>query len=538
MEYTAVRYPTKEYRQYRPGSKGLNVHYRAFREQFYGNKAIIKHSFRDVNRNPSVGQYTDQRGIPTYAYKIPNGKMYKTAPLMARIPRGGSVPRVVGSLGDVQGQEFFTEGTYQPPSAPGQTLNSPFLFGKVSQTLQDATAQYQAQTGKPVDYKVIQSQPFRNYYTEYVKNSLDPKNRKAPAIADAELTEAVNNQELEVVNQAFATATTPTTPAADTRDTPMMEANYETLNMKGPKYKTFNMDVGTVVATRFPKYLELAITIDDAKNTFPTSPIQEPGNRETGYLQNNTIATSSEDAVTTNPGAVQVLTQDSLAPMRQLYNSGVSLINNMFNTNTEQQITEEEDTTSEFDDRLLKAKANWSKVRNSALNKVRRDKYESDKAVAVINAATTLKRKGKWNEIANKLRSKRDKEGARNLEIKDRVNRLLKPDKKGKGPLKKFVPKSSNLKRHDDFMKARKLSIDTLDQTIADGMGGLTVPQLKAKLEEHKIPFDDKSKKEVLYNLLRKYYEEHENYEDFTLGEIKRKKAKKVSLFLKNTNSF
>jgi hypothetical protein len=99
MEVIAVRYPTIEHRTYRPGSKGLNKHYKAHREQYYGHKGILQTSFKS-HHNPSVGQYTDQRGLPTFAYKIPNGKIYKTAPQMDKIPRGGNVPRVVGSLGE------------------------------------------------------------------------------------------------------------------------------------------------------------------------------------------------------------------------------------------------------------------------------------------------------------------------------------------------------------------------------------------------------------------------------------------------------
>jgi hypothetical protein len=115
MEQFPIRYPQTEHRRYTPGSKGLNKHYKAHREQFFGQKGIIKTEFRTIHRNPSVGLYTDQRGIPTFAYKIPDGKMYKTAPQMDKIPRGGNVPRVVGSLGDVF-QDVTDQGTPGPPS--------------------------------------------------------------------------------------------------------------------------------------------------------------------------------------------------------------------------------------------------------------------------------------------------------------------------------------------------------------------------------------------------------------------------------------
>ena len=95
-----ARYPTVEYRRAQPGSKGLNKHYKAHRIQFFGHKGILKTTFQTIHRNASVGQYTDQRGIPSFAYKIPNGKIYKAAPQMDKLPRGGNVPRVVGTGGD------------------------------------------------------------------------------------------------------------------------------------------------------------------------------------------------------------------------------------------------------------------------------------------------------------------------------------------------------------------------------------------------------------------------------------------------------
>jgi len=110
MEQFPIRYPQTEHRRYTPGSKGLNKHYKAHRVQFFGQKGIIKTEFRTIHRNPSVGLYTDQRGIPSFAYKIPNGKIYKTAPQMDKLPRGGNVPRVVGTLGDVF-QDVVDQGT-------------------------------------------------------------------------------------------------------------------------------------------------------------------------------------------------------------------------------------------------------------------------------------------------------------------------------------------------------------------------------------------------------------------------------------------
>ena len=465
MEYKAVRYPTKEYRQYRPGSKGLNVHYRAFREQFYGNKAIIKYSFRDVNRNPSVGQYTDQRGIPTYAYKIPNGRMYKTAPLMDRIPRGGSVPRIVGSLGDVQGSEFFQEGTYQPPAAPGSTLNSPYLFGKTTQVLQDAAAQYQAQTGKPVNAAVVKSKEFQDFYIKFKQNwqashGVDSHFRK-----DIQISDEISNvqDELPLVNPAINTDQTPQ-PVPDTVDTPMMEANYETMPS--------NMNEEQVVETRFPVLMG-GITKEVAKSNFPDKPILDAGNRQKGKIQNNTLATSSQQAEITNSGPPQVMAElvahirDSLYPLRV----ESAAVNDQFNRSTEQQITDDEDE-EEFDDSLIKAK-------------------------------------GLWTGFANKLYKKknsRNRAAAIKLEIKNRIDRLIKPDKKGTGRQKNFTPKGSNLKfevkpeaeaeaepsqSEGVSSSARRSSVGS-DKSVELGPSGKrTIATLKAYVKKHKIPFPD-----------------------------------------------
>jgi hypothetical protein len=127
MEQFPIRYPQTEHRRYTPGGKGLNKHYKAHRVQFFGQKGIIKTEFRIIHRNPSVGLFTDQRGIPSFAYKIPNGKMYKTAPQMDKIPRGGNVPRVVGTLGDVF-QDILDEG---PPGPASILRNKPQGFGGI-----------------------------------------------------------------------------------------------------------------------------------------------------------------------------------------------------------------------------------------------------------------------------------------------------------------------------------------------------------------------------------------------------------------------
>ena len=100
MEKAVVTYPEKRKRTYIPGSKGMNKQYRATRIAATKNQGIEAVRVKRIDKNVTVGQAVDQRGVPSFAYKIPNGKMYKTAPRADKIPRGGSVPRVVGELGD------------------------------------------------------------------------------------------------------------------------------------------------------------------------------------------------------------------------------------------------------------------------------------------------------------------------------------------------------------------------------------------------------------------------------------------------------
>lgn len=102
MEDVFVRYPTVEYRTYRPGSKGLNIHYKGYREGPYGMKGKLRTRMKDYHRTTAVSGYVDQRGVNTFAYKIPDAKQHRAAPFMDRLPRGGLVPRIVGSIGDVE----------------------------------------------------------------------------------------------------------------------------------------------------------------------------------------------------------------------------------------------------------------------------------------------------------------------------------------------------------------------------------------------------------------------------------------------------
>ena len=154
MEQFPIRYPQTERRRYTPGGKGLNKHYKAHRVQFFGQKGIIKTEFRVIHRNPSVGLYTDQRGIPSFAYKIPNGKMYKTAPQMDRIPRGGNVPRVVGTLGDVF-QDILDEGI---PGAASILRNKPQGFGGIIDKPVNPTVTTTTSTGAPAANPSVGSQ--------------------------------------------------------------------------------------------------------------------------------------------------------------------------------------------------------------------------------------------------------------------------------------------------------------------------------------------------------------------------------------------
>jgi hypothetical protein len=404
MEYTAVRYPTKEYRQYRPGSKGLNVHYKAFREQFYGNKAIIKRSFRTIHRNPSVGLYTDQRGIPSFAYKIPNGKLYKTAPLMDRIPRGGNVPRVVGTLGDVQGPEFFQEGSYQSPPDPGSSLNSPFLFGKASQTLQDAVAQYQAQTGQPVNTKVIQSQAFKDFYTKVIKNTREfadaynyhPENSKgidelAAEQSSTQLNEATSQAELQVVGPAISTE--PPQPEPNPIGSPM-DTSIGSPSIGSP------MDTSPMDIPRRKSDSEIYIAKNKqaqlARSQFPSHMLVDYAleNQDQGDtpLQNGLRIqnpTANPDMIT-NPGNPQQVMQsmESVAEFDE----------DMFDNSTEQQITSAKDKSIT----LLKALRGRDKLKLLVKAKIAASRKEPSDEMSISS-------KGRSNsDVSMKSRSNSD----------------------------------------------------------------------------------------------------------------------------------
>jgi hypothetical protein len=81
----------------------MNVHYKGYREGPYGIVGKKDINYKIIHRDISVGQYVDQRGINTFAFKIPSLKTWKIAPYMDKMPRTGAVPRVVGTLGDDDG---------------------------------------------------------------------------------------------------------------------------------------------------------------------------------------------------------------------------------------------------------------------------------------------------------------------------------------------------------------------------------------------------------------------------------------------------
>ena len=103
MDETYRRYPDRGRFRYTPGSKGMNVHYKGYREGPYGVVGKKDINYKIMHKDNSVGQYVDQRGTNTFAFKIPSLKTWKIAPYMDRIPRSGAVPRIVGSLGDDDG---------------------------------------------------------------------------------------------------------------------------------------------------------------------------------------------------------------------------------------------------------------------------------------------------------------------------------------------------------------------------------------------------------------------------------------------------
>ena len=102
MDITYSRYPSKGFTRYLPGSKGLNSHYKGFREGPYGIVGYQTIRIREPTEE-SVSEYVDQKGVSTFAYKIPSLKTWKTAAYMDRIPRGGIVPRIIGEQGDTDG---------------------------------------------------------------------------------------------------------------------------------------------------------------------------------------------------------------------------------------------------------------------------------------------------------------------------------------------------------------------------------------------------------------------------------------------------
>ena len=126
MEKAVVTYPEKRKRTYIPGSKGMNKQYRATRIAATKNQGIEAVRVKRIDKNVTVGQAVDQRGVPSFAYKIPNGKMYKTAPRADKIPRGGSVPRVVGEIGeqyqDVVGYQYSGNTVIPQYSDNGQPV--------------------------------------------------------------------------------------------------------------------------------------------------------------------------------------------------------------------------------------------------------------------------------------------------------------------------------------------------------------------------------------------------------------------------------
>lgn len=97
MEQITLRYPSKAKQSYYPGSKGWNNHYQSYRHEAFGESGVEKTTYKTPLEKTKYSGYVKASGLPTFAYKIPDGKIWKSAPYADRIPRGGSVPRIIGT---------------------------------------------------------------------------------------------------------------------------------------------------------------------------------------------------------------------------------------------------------------------------------------------------------------------------------------------------------------------------------------------------------------------------------------------------------
>jgi len=253
--------------------------------------------------------------------------------MMDKIPRGGNVPRVVGTLGDVQGPEFFQEGTYQPPAAPtGTTLNADYTFGKGGPMFQAAAKEYEAKTGKPMDYKTTQSPEFKAFFIQRQNDHWRRGFEKLHpgATPSEELVQRNNDIVIRHVTSAISDASLkdnnltlvgPSVPAAPSQPTaPTAELDMQNNTDTVPESQVLSANV-----SRLPDWLGTAP--EQVQNWFISSvtvhntpQVPDAGNRGGNYVvKDNALATSDQHAEITDGRPPQV---DQLAPMRTLKYAG------------------------------------------------------------------------------------------------------------------------------------------------------------------------------------------------------------------------
>lgn len=110
MEQITLRFPSQGKQSYYPGSKGWNNHYQTYRHEAFGESGVEKTNYQVPMEKTKYSGYVKASGLPTFAYKIPDGKIWKSAPYSVRLPRGGSVPRIIGTS---------SEGTSTPSANIG-----------------------------------------------------------------------------------------------------------------------------------------------------------------------------------------------------------------------------------------------------------------------------------------------------------------------------------------------------------------------------------------------------------------------------------
>lgn len=120
MEVESIRFPPigPSFRnQYLAGSRGVSTK-NLYRANIYANKGthgISKISLKRHEKERNVNGYVMERGKSTYVYKVPKGFTTKQLLEISRVPRSGSVMRVVQQL---------NEETLFDPSAQNEVANA------------------------------------------------------------------------------------------------------------------------------------------------------------------------------------------------------------------------------------------------------------------------------------------------------------------------------------------------------------------------------------------------------------------------------